>query len=134
MSADGSVRVFDLRDKDHSTIIYESPVGFFHSSTSLSSAGAVLVSEITKRTAQKVLTSSRQVDECEPLFADAGHAAAALGVEQAEPALHGDYGDGQQQGGGAGHPLPHTAGRDCHSSTSHLNLIRFCGTLPHFAA
>ena len=25
VSADGSVRVFDLRDKDHSTIIYESP-------------------------------------------------------------------------------------------------------------
>lgn len=24
-SADGSVRVFDLRDKEHSTIIYESP-------------------------------------------------------------------------------------------------------------
>ena len=25
VSADGSVRVFDLRDKEHSTIIYESP-------------------------------------------------------------------------------------------------------------
>ena len=26
VSADGSVRVFDLRDKEHSTIIYESPM------------------------------------------------------------------------------------------------------------
>ena len=25
VSADGSVRVFDLRDKEHSTIIYETP-------------------------------------------------------------------------------------------------------------
>jgi len=100
VSADGSVRVFDLRDKEHSTIIYEAP-----------QADTPLLRLGWNKQDPRCVRAWRAA-RAHPVRVSVLGASLFGRSPQSPPSaqLHGHDLDRQRQGDRPGHPLPHRAG------------------------